>query len=90
MSEVAYAIIGGVSGGLITLAVSVVAAVRIWAERGVKLAELRRDVRQANRDADDLEQRVRQIKEELDRHIGASRRQTLCTRSKAGNPDSEG
>lgn len=89
MNEVFYAVIGGLVGGFVTAAIAALAAIRAWGRRGEQLAELRRTVEQLDQDGNDLEQRVRTIKSVLDQHIGEVRGHSLCTRSRAGSPDSE-
>lgn len=81
MTDLLWAVVGGLMGSAATLALGAVAAIRVWGARGVRIAENRRAVEQLEKSADDLEQRVRRNKELLDRHIGSYRGESLCTRS---------
>lgn len=83
MTDLLWAVVGGVVGSVTTLVLGLIGLVRVWGERGVKIGELRRSVKEVEADNDDLEQRVRQNKEILDRHIGSYKAESLCTRSES-------
>lgn len=83
MVDLLWAVVGGLAGGTVTLLIGLVAAVRIWGARGVRIAENRESVEQVKQSTADLEQRVRRNKEILDRHIGAQGH-SMCTTSGKG------
>lgn len=59
------------------------ARIRDAGKKGAEITELRSKLDTVKENADDLNDRVRENRRDLDQHLGAVRGQSLCTRSDA-------
>lgn len=81
MTDLLWAVLGGMAGSLMTALAALFAVGRGWGKRVEQITEVRNTAQENKAAREQLDERVRSLKETVDRHIGAPRSESLCTRS---------